>query len=311
MGKVDEAKTILQSFGLPPKQYTNDRSAWTLLAVLDIKETESWSQAKQRLIGIHGIIKFIKANYGNEYAENSRESIRKETLRQFNQAFITEKNPDDPNRATNSSLNAYRATSEALEVIKKFGNSQWGNSIKGFIAQKGTLQERYDKAKKDNSVSVQLPDGSPNIALSSGKHNELQKAVIEKLLPRFFPKAEVLYLGDTADKHLKINKEILKELNVTITEHDELPDIVLYDKSREALVLIEAVTSVGPVSHTRYVTLEKMLSNCKVRRIYISAFPDSLTYKKFIDDIAWETEIWIADKPNHMIHYNGDKFLKS
>ena len=131
------------------------------------------------------------------------------------------------------------------------------------------------------------------------------------LLPRFFPKAELLYLGDTAHKQVRLRKEELKKLNITITEHDELPDIVVYDKSREALVLIEAVTSVGPVIHTRYLTLQKMLSGCKIRRIYISAFPDSATYKKFIDEIAWETEIWIADKPNHMIHYNGDKFLKS
>jgi hypothetical protein len=310
MGKLEEAKEIIRAFGLPTQQY-NDRSAWTLLAVLDIKEGDLWSQAKQRLIGIHDIMGHILSNYGKTYKENSRESFRKETLRQFNQAFITEMNPDDPNRATNSSLNAYQATSEALEVIKKFGTKQWDEAIKGFIAQKGTLQERYDKAKKDNSVSVQLPDGLPKLGLSSGKHNELQKAVIEKFLPRFFQNVEVLYLGDTAHKQLFSNKKRLEELNVPITEHEELPDIVLYDKSRDALVLIEAVTSVGPVSHTRYEILEKMLSGCKLRRIYVSAFPDSATYKKFVDAIAWETEIWIADKPNHMIHYNGDKFLKS
>jgi adenine-specific DNA-methyltransferase len=310
MGKMEEALEIIRTFGLPIQQ-RNERSARTLLAVLDIKEGDSWSQARQRLIGIHDIIEFIATNYGYRYAENSRESIRKATLRQFNQAFITELNPDDPNRATNSSLNAYQATTEALEVIKKFGTKQWSDAVKGFIAKKGTLQERYDKTRKDNSVSVQFPNGSTPLVLSSGKHNELQKAVIEKFLPRFFPNAEVLYLGDTAHKQLFSNKKRLEELNVPITEHEELPDIVLYDKSRDVLVLIEAVTSVGPVTHTRYVTLEKVLSRCKLRRIYVSAFPDSATYKRFIDDIAWETEIWISDKPNHMIHYNGDKFLKS
>lgn len=130
-------------------------------------------------------------------------------------------------------------------------------------------------------------------------------------MPQFFPDAQVLYIGDTAHKKLWMNEKMLKEINVTITEHDELPDVVVYDGSRKALVLIEAVSSVGPVTHTRFVTLEKMLNQCNMRRIYVSAFPDMVTFKKFIDEIAWETEIWIADKPNHMIHFNGDKFLRS
>ena len=310
MGKVEEAKTILQAFGLPAQQ-CNTRSAWTLLAVLDIKENDSWSQAKKRQIRIHDIMEFIAQNYGFRYKENSRETIRRQTLHQFNQALITELNSDDTTRATNSPDNVYAVTSDALEVIKKFGIKEWKEALKQFIAQKGTLQEKYDKTKKENSVSLQLPDGSATLSLSSGKHNVLQKDVIEKLLPRFFPKAEVIYLGDTAHKQLMKNEEKLKELNVPITQHDKLPDIVLYDKVRDALVLIEAVTSHGPVTHKRYVELEEVLSGCKVRKIYVSAFPNIATYKKYVDEVAWETEIWIADKPNHMIHYNGDKFLKN
>jgi len=147
------------------------------------------------------------------------------------------------------------------------------------------------------------------LSLSPGKHNELQIAVVESFGPRFVPGATILYLGDAANKFVIYEKEKLEELGVPITMHDKLPDIILHDKAKNLLYLIEAVTSHGPVSHKRLFELEKLLKNCIPRRVYISAFLDFAEYGRHKSKIAWETEVWIAEIPEHMIHYNGDRYI--
>ncbi len=308
MTKTTDAKSILKAIGFPNKQQ-NERSAWTLLALIDLREGDSWSQAKKRLIKIHDIIQFIGNQYGFMYKENSRETIRRQTLHQFIQAALAELNPDNPNRPTNSPDSVYSVTSESLSLLKKFGTPDWNEALSKFIAEKGTLTEKYDKKKKLNNINLQLPNGS-TVFLSSGKHNELQVKVVDIFRSRFFPKADVIYLGDTANKLIVLDKK-LEELKIPITQHDKLPDIIMYDPSRNTLVLIEVVTSHGPVTPKRYIELDEMLSKSSINHIYVSAFPDFSTLKKHIDNIAWETEIWLADKPEHMIHFNGDKFLNS
>jgi hypothetical protein len=43
--------------------------------------------------------------------------------------------------------------------------------------------------------------------------------------------------------------------------------------------------------------------------VYVSAFPDGKTFGRYRRAIAWESEVWIADAPTHMIHFNGNRFL--
>ena len=147
------------------------------------------------------------------------------------------------------------------------------------------------------------------IKLSAGKHNEVQAAVIEQFGPRFASGAKVLYLGDTSNKDLHLDKQGLERIGILITEHSKLPDVVIYDEEREWLFLIEVVTSHGPVSPKRMLELEDFLKDSKVGRIYVTAFPNKSEFKKHINDIAWETEVWIAENPDHMIHFNGDRFI--
>jgi type II restriction enzyme len=170
------------------------------------------------------------------------------------------------------------------------------------------LQAAYQKERAAHQVPLQLPDGS-KVYLSPGKHNRLQVAVIEEFGPRFAPGALVLYVGDTAKKHVVFQKEQIAELNIPITEHDELPDIVLYWPDKNWLFLIEAVTSHGPVSPKRHQELESMLAGCTADRIYVTGFLAMSDFRKFAADIAWETEVWIAENPDHLIHFNGPKFL--
>lgn len=307
MGKIDEALFILKALGLPKGQQ-NERSALTLLALVDLEENTPWPRAKSRLIRIHDILVFIQENYRKRYAENTRETIRRQTLHQFEQAAIAVRNPDNPSRPTNSPNNVYQASDEALETIRKFGGREWKGKLEEFLKSKGRLIDLYDKRKKALYSSVKLPNGT-SIDLTPGKHNQLQIQILQVFRAQFCPHSKIVYVGDAARKLLHKDDELLKKLNILITEHGKLPDVVLFDESKNLLFLIEAVTSHGPLSPKRQIELEKTLVGCKAKRVYISAFPDSHEFKRHIDNIAWETEVWIEDNPAHMIHFNGPKLL--
>jgi adenine-specific DNA-methyltransferase len=307
MGKIQEAQRILQELGLPPAQQ-NEISALTLLALCNLSETTPWTHTSKQPITIHNLMGYMKQHYGRIYAENTREVVRRQVIHQFEQARLVDRNPDEPTRQTNSPNTCYALTEEACEVLRQFGKPQWENAITSFLAQHGTLWEHYQRSRQAIALPLKLADGS-QVYLTPGKHNELQIAVIDSFGPRFTPNSAVLYLGDAANKFVIYEKERLEELGVPITMHDKLPDIILYDKTKNLLYLIEAVTSHGPVSHKRLFELEKLLKNCIPKRIYISAFLDFAEYGRHKSKIAWETEVWIAEIPEHMIHYNGDKYM--
>jgi adenine-specific DNA-methyltransferase len=307
MRKIDEALSILKALGLPKAQQ-NERSALTLLALVDLKKNVPWSKAKSRLIRIHDILIFIQENYGKQYAENTRETIRRQTLHQFEQAALVARNPDDPLRPTNSPNNVYTVADEALSVIRKYRTQRWSRGVKQFVKLKGRLVDLYDKRKRAVYTSVKLPNGT-SIDFTPGKHNKLQITILKLFRAQFCPNSKIVYVGDAARKLLHKDEALLKRLNMPITQHDKLPEVVLYDESKNLLFLIEAVTSHGPLSPKRQIELEKVLAGCKARRAYISVFPDFREFKRHIDNIAWETEVWIEANPIHMIHFNGPKFF--
>lgn len=88
-----------------------------------------------------------------------------------------------------------------------------------------------------------------------------------------------------------------------------MPDVILYRPDKDWIYFIEAVASVGPMSPQRIIDIQRMTKKVKSGKIFITAFPDMAEYKKFSMTLAWETEVWIADFPDHMIHLNGDKFM--
>jgi hypothetical protein len=307
MNKIEEAQNILKALGVPIAQQ-NEMSALTLLALCNIKEVDSWRKATQQSLGVSkGIMSFVAENYGRHYAPNTRETFRRQVLHQFVQGRIADYNPDEPDLPVNSPKAHYAISEKALSAIRTYKTNKWKSAIKSFITQVGALSQVYEKERSMVLIPVTI-DGN-EIKLSSGQHNEVQVAVIEQFAPRFAGGAKVLYLGDTAKKDLHIDKNGLKNIGFSITEHSKLPDVVIYDDEREWLFLIEVVTSHGPVSPKRMLELEDFLRNSKVGRIYITVFPDKSEFKKHIADIAWETEVWIADNPDHMIHFNGDKFI--
>ena len=219
-----------------------------------------------------------------------------------------DRNPDEPGLATNSPRSHYALSEAALLVVRSYGAKGFASEAETFNDTHGSLLAVYAAGKDLQLIPLRLADGT-EVTLSPGKHNELQVAVVEQFAERFARGAVLLYLGDTAKKSLVVAKEQLATLGVPMTEHDKLPDVVLYLEERNWLFLIEAVTSHGPVSPKRKFELDKVLEDCSADLVYVSAFLDFAEFRRHVHDIAWDTEVWIAENPDHMIHFNGDKFL--
>jgi type II restriction enzyme len=308
MTKIEEAQIILKDLGLPKSQQ-NEMSALTLLALCDISEKDNWKEAKKISLGVtKGIMKFFSDVYNKEYAPNTRETVRRFVLHQFEQARVADYNPDIPDLPVNSPRAHYAISKVALEVIQTFGTKNWDSNAKKFRDSIINLAKVYAKKREVVRVPVKLPNGK-TLSLSSGKHNEVQSAIIEQFRPEFAENSELLYLGDTEQKDLYSDNKTMSEIGIPIDQHSKLPDVVLYDREKNWLYLIEAVTSHGPVSPKRIIELEQLLENCNAGKIYVTAFPDFKEFKKWSSKIAWETEIWICEMPSHMIHFNGDRFM--
>lgn len=308
MSKIEDAQAILKELGLPDAQQ-NEISGYTLLALCNVKEKDKWSSAYKQSHGVSkGIMAFISTYYQKNYAPNTRETFRRQVLHQFIQAGIADYNPEIPDLPVNSPRAHYALSEITLETIKAYRTKKWKQSVKRFKEQIGELKKKYSKDREMSRVPVKLQNGKV-LQLSPGKHNEVQAAIVEEFASRFAQGSVLLYLGDTENKDLHIDKDKLESIGISITEHSKLPDVVIYDESKNWLYLIEAVTSHGPMSPKRIVELEDFLKNCKAGKIYVSAFPDFSEFKKHTNDIAWETEVWIMEFPEHMIHFNGDRFI--
>lgn len=302
MNKIEEARMILSELDVPKKQQA-DLCCFVILAMGDIKEDTSWASATNDWIRIHDVLVFTRECYGTDYAENSRETFRKQAMHHFrNAAFI-----EDNGKATNSPNYRYRLTNEFLLLIKSFNTELWEKKKAEFISNHESLVSMYDSKRSMTKTPVVI--NGFDFVFSPGKHNELQKAIIEEFAPRFAPGSECLYVGDTTEKDLVKNEEKLSELGFSITLHDKMPDVVLYSSEKNWIYFVESVTSVGPMDPKRIKEIEEMTKNVTAGKIYVTAFLDFKTYKKFSDSLAWDTEVWLAENPNHMIHLNGDRFL--
>lgn len=304
---IKEAYQILISLGLPRAQQ-NDRSALCLLALLDLKPSKKWAQAQNPLIGITPIMDWAREHYGKEYAPNTRETVRRQTMHQFVDAGIALYNPDNPTRPVNSPKAVYQIESTALTLLRSFGTPAWHDNLTVYLAERETLAAKYAKEREQNRVPVQIAPGK-KITLSPGDHSELIRAIIENFGPRFAPGSALIYAGDTGDKWGYFDAAMLAELGVNVDSHGKMPDVVLHFVKKSWLLLVESVTSHGPVDGKRHVELAELFAGAKAGLVYVTAFPNRAIMSRYLGEIAWETEVWVADAPSHLIHFNGARFL--
>jgi len=157
-------------------------------------------------------------------------------------------------------------------------------------------------------IPVKIEAGK-EIKLSPGAHTLLIKAIIEDFASRFVPGGILIYAGDTGSKWGYFNEELLAGLGINVDSHGKMPDVVLYYPKKNWLLLIESVTSHGPVDGKRHDELSKLFKGSKAPIVYVTAFPDRAVMASYLPVIAWETEVWCADAPTHLIHFNGIRFL--
>lgn len=303
---------ILEQFGIPmdatPRRL--ERMAIAFLACGNVKKLSDFESVKS-LDDCYShktreVIEYVNSNFKEKISSGSYDDIRRKDLKLLTVAEIVLQS--SPSSATNDSTRGYGINPFYANLLRRFGEEDWENTVKEALKEVESLNQKLQRLRDLDKVDVSLPSGV-RLTFSAGEHNDLQKAIIEELLPRYGYGAEVLYVGDTSNKYLHLDEPKLKELNFFEISHEELPDVIAYSKSKNWLYLIEAVHSSGPISELRLIQLQKLTKDCKAEIVYVTAFLDRMKFRQFMTDIAWETEVWIADNPDHLVHFNGDKFL--
>jgi len=305
--KLREATTALAALGFGPKQ-TNDVAGYVLLAMLDLGPRTPWNGAQNPLRGITPIISFVDDKYGVRYAPNTRETIRDEAVKYFVEEGLFIKNPDDPHRPTNSGKTVYQFEPTALGLIRTLGTSAWKAGLERYLAGKEAIKRELQRNREMARIPVQLPSGQ-EITLSPGGQNPLIKVFIEEFCSRFVKGGKVVYVGDAANKFQHYDVDYLKSLGVTIDSAAKMPDIVVHDPVCRWLIIAEAVTSAGVVDGKRRSELKRLFGGFPTGLVFVTAFETREVMGRFLGLISWETEVWIAENPNHVIHFNGTRFL--
>ena len=304
--RVDEALDILVALGFP-KEQQQARSALTLLAILDVRPDSSWSQARERSIGIIPMMNFFRDHYGKTYAPNSRETVRRFTVHQFDQAGMIVRNAGKALQP-NSPAYSYQIEPAALELVRTYGTQAWPEKLAQYRTMQPSLAERYAAVREFQRIPLTLPDGE-QLTISPGGQNLLIEKVVHYFCPRFTPGGHLMYLGDADQKWVVNKRDELAALGINVEEHGKMPDLIVHLPEKNWLVLIEAVVSHGPVDAKRHQELKDLFAGSSAGLVCVTAFESRAKMAKYLRSIAWATEVWAADAPSHLIHFNGERFL--
>lgn len=305
--RISEALAVLHELDFPRAQL-NERSALTLLALLALKPTDPWAAANAPLCGITPMMLFFAQHYGKQYKPNTRETVRRQTVHQFLDAGLIVANPDQPTRPVNSPKAVYQITVPALALLRTYGSLEWSRQLYAYHAESGSLRERYAQERTAARIPVQLATGV-QLALSPGGQNPLIKLIIEEFAVRFTPGCEVIYIGDADEKFAYFAQDRANELGIRLDTHGKMPDVILFYSQKNWLVLIEAVTSHGPIDAKRRTELAALFHDALGGLVYVTAFLTRQALREYLPLISWESEVWVAESPSHLIHFNGERFL--
>jgi hypothetical protein len=305
--KLHEAMDCLASLGFRPRQ-SNEVAGYTLLALLDLKPDTPWEQASNPLRGITPIIDFVAAQYRQRYAPNTRETVRDEAVKHFVEFGMVLRNPDDPSRPTNSGKTVYQVEPAALDLFRSCGTAEWPARLRDYLGVRAKIRSEIQRERKLARLPVKLPGGA-TVRLSPGGQNPLMKAVIEEFCSRFVRGATLVYIGETESKFEHFHADYLAQLGVKIDAAAKMPDVAVHDTQRNWLLLIETATSAGPVDGKRRKELKELFCRSTAGLVFVTAFETRRAMQRFLPQISWETEVWVAEDPDHIIHFNGERFL--
>ncbi len=305
---------VLTAVGIPVKELSSDRRrekmAGACLAVGQI--VNSFREAKSVMNGsflkTRDIIIFENEHYGEHISSGSYDDIRRKDLKMLvDKGFVVNSSELDQ-AATNNPHRGYTLSAPFANLLKVYGTSKWDERLAYFIEIHQKTKEELARKRAMERIPVTLPSGL-TLELSTGEHNLLQKKIVEDFLSLFGMGAEVLYIGDSSDKYLHRDTEALQQLHISL-EHGKLPDIVAYSHEKNLLFLIEAYHSSNPMNNERVSSLRQLVADCGANVVYVTAFLSKSEGLKHLKEIAWDTEVWFANEPEHMMHLNGYKFLE-
>jgi hypothetical protein len=297
---IEEVRKLLLDLGFPPS-FISDQTALTILALADRKPRSDLLPGHSCLADgarIHDILEFVRTDFGRRVAENTRESYRKTSLRPLLDAGWVIRH----RLSTNDPNTHYRLHGELAQLLAaEEGPERDRLAAKLHIAGKKIRR----KEGEEGDVVVRL-SADRQVSLSPGRHNELERSVVEILAPAILAHPSVVYLGDTTARAGHQDRALLRRLNLPIDVTEALPDVVICSVEDNRLLVVEVVTSTGPINETR---LEQLRVLCRgpaqlgVGIELITAFPGRKELRKFIEEIAWGTSAWIADEPWNLIHF--------
>ncbi|NJN74818.1 MAG: restriction endonuclease [Limnothrix sp. RL_2_0] len=312
---IHSALHILKAVGVPLDDLTPrrlERIGMCLLALSSITSVSSWKTAKSvssgHILKTRDIIGYLNQYFEEEISSSSYDDIRRKDLIRLVDMGLVIKSANNPNADTNDGTRGYALSNEFANLIQAYETSLWEKYLDEFEIDDQYVKDfRGDRDKKKIEVFV---DDNVIISLDDGPHNQIQKAVIDDFLAIYGYHARVLYVGDTSNKKIHQYSELMIELGLNLEERGILPDIIAFSDEKQWLYLIEAVHSSNPLNPERCIQLKRnLLNNCPYDVVFVTAFLNKKEFAKWVSQIAWETEVWLADTPEHLIHFNGDKFL--
>lgn len=308
-GMLDILETLGCTAGLTNRRL--EKMAKACLAVGGITDTlaDAKSANDGFFLGTREIIAFENDHYGERISFGSYDDIRRQDLSLVVDLVLVINSASLEKQATNNPKRGYALSPLFASLVKQFEKPGWEGALQMFRENSKFQNKIIETKNKLEEIRVMLPSGEV-LPLTPGGHNELQKAVVEVFLRKFGMGAQVLYIGDTKSRFLYKKDDVLNDIHFFDLRHDLLPDIVAYSKEKNVVFLIEAVYSSGPMSEARVARLKEMLWQCTCEKIFVTAFLDKKKFQSMASDIAWESEVWIAEAPDHMIHFNGSQFLR-
>ncbi len=221
---VDETLAIFAVTGIPLNGLTTRRQekmAKAFLSVAGMKPTTSWAEARSdHRLRSRDIIRWMNEYLGENISSGSYDDIRRKDLLLPVEAGIVVRSASNESAATNDGTRTYALSPESTALVRQFGTPQWNASLTAYLGERITIAEQLKRTRLSTMVTVTF-DGE-QLLFGPGEHNQLQKAVIEKFLPRFGHSSEVLYVGDTEDKLMFCRDLKLRELGFFELSHDKL-----------------------------------------------------------------------------------------
>jgi len=308
---IEEIKAVIGKLGFP-KRYITEQTAICIMALTDRNRREGLLSGHKNLsegARIHDILNFARDVIGKKVAENTREAYRKTSLAPLMNYGIVVRHQ----LSTNDPNTYYRLQPVFIRLFSEENIEERNRLIKQLQRQLTKLTGRkVRRAIQGKEISVQIGD-KQIFSLSSGEHNLLEKSVVAIFGQAFLDKPQTVYLGDAAPRKGYQNRTLMRRLNLPIDTAASLPDVILFSEPESYLVIVEVATSSGPINSIRLEQLHKFTKGPRklgFKVSYVSAFPSRAVFRRFVEEIAWGSSVWIENESNNIVHFQRLRSIK-